>query len=70
VPQEQWGGEVKMPAWLRRMLHMRELPGDTPERAHEARKPPEGPSSLENANRAATGALVDIYHEGRKNKGH
>jgi hypothetical protein len=70
MPQEQWGGEVKMPTWLRRLLRMRELPGDTPERAHEARKPQEGPSSLENANRAAVGPMVDLYNEGRKNKPH
>jgi len=65
--QEQWGGEVKTPTWLRRLLHMRELPGDTPEAAHEARKPQGGPTAYENVNRAASGALVDLYNEGRRN---
>lgn len=68
--QEQWGGEVHMPKWLRRVLRRRELPDDTPERAHEARKPQDAPSAFENANRAGSGALVDLYNEGRKNKGH
>jgi hypothetical protein len=70
MPQEQWGGEVKMPTWLRRVLHMRELPDNTAERAHEARKPQGGPTAYENANRAATGPLVDLYNEGRRGKGH
>jgi hypothetical protein len=34
------------------------------------RKPQGGPSAYENANRAATGPLVDLYNEGRRNKGH
>ena len=68
MPQEQWGGEVRMPTWLRRLLRMRELPGDTPEAAHEARKPQDGPSPLENANRAGTGALADLYHEDRQHR--
>jgi hypothetical protein len=64
-PQEAWGGEVRLPRWLRRMLRRPESPGDTPEAAHEHRKPADGPSVLENANRAATGPLVDLYREDR-----
>ena len=66
--QEAWGGEVQMPRWLRKVLRRPEPPGDTPEGAHEARKPPSGPSVLENANRASTGALVDFYREGRQKR--
>jgi hypothetical protein len=70
MPQEPWGGEVHLPRWMRKLMHRPEPPGDTPERAHEARKPTEGPSVLENANRASVGALGDLYKEGRKNKPH
>lgn len=37
--QEAWGGEVRLPRWLRRMLRRPEPLGDSPEGAHEARKP-------------------------------
>jgi hypothetical protein len=70
MPQEQWGGEVHLPRWMRKLMHRPEPPGDTPEHAHEARKPTAGPSVLENANRASVGALGDLYKEGRKNKPH
>ncbi len=63
--QEPWGGEVAMPRWLRRVLRRPEPLGDTPEGAHEARKPQAGPSVLENANRASVGAMADLYREGR-----
>jgi hypothetical protein len=66
--QEPWGGEVHVPAWLRRLLHMHKLPGDTPEAAHEKRKPQEQPSVLENSNRALSGPLVDFYNEGKTRK--
>jgi hypothetical protein len=66
MPQEAWGGEVQMPRWLRKLFHRPEPPGDTAEAAHEKRKPQGGPSVLENANRAASGAVVDIYNESRK----
>ena len=44
MPQEQWGGDVHLPHWMRRVLHRPEPPGDTPERTHEARKPQEMPT--------------------------
>jgi hypothetical protein len=68
MPQEPWGGEVHLPRWMRKLMHRPEPPGDTPERAHEARKPTEGPSVVENANRASVGALGDLYSEGRSAK--
>jgi hypothetical protein len=51
--QEAWGGEVRMPRWLRRMLRRPEALADTPEAAHEKRKAQPGRSIAENADRAA-----------------
>ena len=62
---EPWGGEVHMPRWVRRALRRPEPPGDSPEGAHEARKAKDGPSVLQNADRAAAGPLTDLYVEGR-----
>ncbi len=66
--QEAWGGEVQMPSWLRRLLRRPEPPEHTPEGAHEARKSQPGPSVFENANRASTGPMVDLYREGREGR--
>jgi hypothetical protein len=63
--QEAWGGEVRMPRWLRRLVRRPEPLGDTPEGAHEARKPQPGPSVGQNADRAAVGVMSELYHEGR-----
>ena len=63
--QEAWGGEVRMPRWLRRMLRRPEPLGPTQEAAHEARKPQPGPSVAQNADRASVGPLTDLYREGR-----
>ena len=68
-PQEAWGGEVRMPGWLRRMLRRPEPLGDTPEGAHDARKPQPGPSVAQNADRANVGPLSDLYREGRNKRG-
>ena len=65
---EQWGGEVHVPRWMRKVLHRPEPLGDTPEKSSEWR-PPESQTSVgANANRAASGALVDLYNEGRSKK--
>jgi hypothetical protein len=66
MPPEPWGGDVHAPRWLRRLMHRPEPPADTPEAAHEKRKSQGGPSVLENANRAVSGAVVDIYNESRR----
>jgi hypothetical protein len=63
--QEAWGGEVRMPRWLRRLLGRPEPLGDTPEAAHEKRKPQPEPSVGQNADRAAVGVMSELYHEGR-----
>ena len=35
---ESWGGELRMPGLLRRLLRRPAGPGDSPERIHEARQ--------------------------------
>jgi hypothetical protein len=65
MPQEPWGGELHMPRWLRRVLHRPEPPADTPEAAHEKRKPQEMPSVAQNADRAAVGPMSSLYTEGQ-----
>jgi hypothetical protein len=62
---EAWGGDVRGPRWLRRMLRRREPLGDTPEAAHEKRKAQPGRSVAQNADRAAVGVMSDLYREGR-----
>ena len=54
-----------MPRWLRHVLHRPDLPGDTPERTHEARQPQEMPTVAQNADRALVGSPSEIYFEGR-----
>ncbi len=65
---EQWGGDVRLPGWLRRLLRKPPPPGDSPERTREG--PPSQPtvSVGENADRASVGVLTEMYHEGRKKK--
>ncbi len=66
--QEEWGGEVRLPRWLRRALRRPDPPGDSPEAAHEARKAQPSASVAQNADRAAVGPLSELYHEGRRKK--
>ena len=64
---EPWGGEVRLPNWLRRVLRRPLPPEMTPEQAHEARKA-RAQSTVSvgaNADRAAVGAMTELYHEGR-----
>ena len=35
---QPWGGDVRLPGWVRRLLRRPSAP-DTPERVHEARQP-------------------------------
>jgi hypothetical protein len=66
--QEAWGGEVRLPRWLHRLLKRPEDPGDTPEAVHEARRPQPLPTVAQNADKAAVGALSDILSEGRRRR--
>jgi hypothetical protein len=64
---EPWGGEVRLPNWLRRILRRPAPPELTPEQAHEARKA-RAQSKVSvgaNTDRAAAGPMTELYHEGR-----
>jgi hypothetical protein len=66
---EPWGGDVRLPRWIRRMLRSREDLGDSPERVHERRKGEQPTKSVAgNADRAAVGILSDLYREGREKR--
>lgn len=65
---EQWGGEVHLPGWLRRLLRRPPGPGDSPERSREGQASQPSASVGQNADRASVGALTEMYHEGRKAK--
>ena len=62
MPREPqaWGGEVRLPAWLRRLLRRPPEGTDTPEAANEARKPqPSDYARLEHMQAAGT---LDAHH--------
>jgi len=62
---QAWGGEVKVPRWIRRLLR-RPTPSDTPERVHESRQPSYPDVSVAgNADRAIFGAWSE-GHPGNK----
>jgi hypothetical protein len=65
---EQWGGEVRLPGWLRRLLRQPAPPEDTPERSHEGRQAQPTATVGQNADRALAGPLTEMYHEGRKKR--
>lgn len=65
---EEWGGEVRVPGWVRRVLRRPPPPGDTDEcRAERPAKAP-GPTVGQNTDRAAAGAVTDIFWEGRRKR--
>jgi hypothetical protein len=66
--QQEWGGEVQMPGWMRRLLRRPAPAGDTPEAAHETRKAQPSASVAANADRASVGVLSELYHEGRRKR--
>ena len=66
---EPWGGDVRLPRWLRRLMRRPEDSGDTPERAHERHKGQQPEKSVAGAaDRAAVGILSDLYREGRSKR--
>jgi hypothetical protein len=66
---EPWGGDVRMPRWMRRLLRRPADPEDTPERAHERHKGERPDKSVAaSADRAAVGPLSELYREGRQKK--
>ena len=66
---DPWGGDVRLPRWLRSLLRRPPDPGDTVERARERhqRQQPEK-TVTEAADRAAVGPLSELYREGRKTR--
>ena len=68
---EPWGGGLRMPSWLRRMLRRPTDPGNSVERAHAARQPQDaGISVAENADRAIFGAWSEGHPGNRPTRRH
>jgi hypothetical protein len=67
---EPWGGEVRMPNWVRRVLRRPLLPEDSWEAAHEKRHPPQDLTTpLENVDRAVMGAWSEGHPANRRPHG-
>ncbi len=65
---EPWGGELRLPGWVRRLLRRSAGPGDTPERMHEGRKARAPDVSVaENVDRAVFGGFSE-GHPGNKRR--
>ena len=65
---EPWGGELRLPGWVRRLLRRSAGPGDSPERTHEGRQPRTPDVSVaENADRAVFGGFSE-GHPGNKRR--
>jgi hypothetical protein len=55
---EPWGGEVRLPRWLRRLVRRSPDPGDSPERTRQERQPEQAnASAAENIHRAGSGTF-------------
>jgi len=67
--QEAWGGDVRLPRWLRKILRRPADPGPSPERIHETRQPQQLDVSVaENADRAIFGGFSE-GHPGNRRRG-
>jgi hypothetical protein len=66
---EPWGGELRVPGWVRRLLR-RPRGSDTPERSAERgweqRHPKDGPSVQENVDRAIFGGFSEAHPGNRE----
>ena len=63
---EPWGGDVRLPPWLSRLLDAHQKPVIPLERVHERRQAQQPDKSVtEAADRAAVGPLSELYREGR-----
>jgi hypothetical protein len=66
---QPWGGDLKMPRFIRWILRRPKDPGDTPERRHEARQPENSDVSVaENADRAIFGAWSEGHPANRQDR--
>jgi hypothetical protein len=72
---EEWGGAVRLPIWLRRLLRRADPAPDTPERAHEARTGggrsaggghPADPTGGAPVEVLGPGSLSDLHRERRR----
>jgi hypothetical protein len=67
---EAWGGELRMPSALRRLLHRPAPAGDSDEAVHEKRHPAQDLTTpLENVDRAVLGAWSE-GHPGHQRNPH
>jgi hypothetical protein len=63
---EPWGGELRMPGWLRRVLRRGTAPADTPELVHERRNAETTTMTpLMNMDRAVFGPWSESYPDKR-----
>ena len=64
---EPWGGELRMPGWLRWMLRRGPAPDDSAERVHERRNAETTTMTpLMNLDRAVMGPWSESYPDKRK----
>jgi hypothetical protein len=64
---EPWGGELRLPGCIRRLLRRPDGPGDSPERVHEGRQPQTpGVSVAENVDRAIFGGFSEGHLGNRR----
>jgi hypothetical protein len=57
---QAWGGDVRLPGWLRRLLRRPAEPSDTPEAAHEARQ--SQPSDYDRLERLRAAGTLESHH--------
>ena len=68
---EPWGGELRMPGWMRRILGRGPVPGDSAERIQERRNEETTTMTpLMNIDRAVFGAFSEAYPDKRAPRRH
>ena len=66
---EPWGGELRMPNWMRRLMGRGRAPEDTPELIHERRNAETTTMTpLMNLDRAVMGPWSESYPDKRKRR--
>jgi hypothetical protein len=66
---EPWGGDLRLPRWLRRMMRRPEDPGPSGERVHERRQPQDANVSVaENVDRAVFGGFSEGHPGNRRER--
>jgi hypothetical protein len=66
---EEWGGEVRVPGWVRKVLRLGPPAEDSPERRAEAHRRTASTTTVgQNADKAGAGALTELYWEGRRKR--